>query len=31
MSCRLNSEGGRPSIPPEQLVLAMLLQAIYGL
>ncbi len=28
---RLYSEGGRPSIPPEQLLLALLLQAIYGI
>jgi transposase len=27
--CRLYPEGGRPSIPPEQLLLALLLQAIY--
>jgi hypothetical protein len=26
--CRLYPEGGRPSIPPEQLLLALLLQAI---
>jgi transposase len=29
--CKLYPEGGRPSIPPEQLLLALLLQAIYGL
>jgi len=29
--CRLYPEGGRPSIPPEQLLLALLLQAIYGI
>lgn len=29
--CRLYQEGGRPSIPPEQLLLALLLQAIYGI
>jgi transposase len=29
--CRLYSEGGRPSIPPERLLLALLLQAIYGI
>ncbi len=29
--CRLYPEGGRPSIPPEQLILALLLQAIYGI
>ena len=28
--CKLYPEGGRPSIPPEQLLLALLLQAIYG-
>ncbi len=28
--CRLYPEGGRPSIPPEQRLLALLLQAIYG-
>ena len=28
---RLYPEGGRPSIPPEQLLLALLLQAIYGI
>jgi len=28
---RLCPEGGRPSIPPEQLLLALLLQAIYGI
>lgn len=27
---RLYPEGGRPSISPEQLLLAMLVQAIYG-
>jgi len=27
--CRLYPEGGRPSIPPEQLLLALLLRAIY--
>ena len=30
-SCQLNHEGGRPLIPPEQLLLALLLQAIYGI
>jgi transposase len=29
--CRLYPDGGRPSIPPEQLLLALLLQAIYGI
>jgi transposase len=29
--CRLYPEGGRPSIPPEQLLLALMLQAIYGI
>ena len=29
--CQLYPEGGRPSIPPEQLLLALLLQAIYGI
>ena len=29
--CRLYPEGGRPSIPPKQLLLALLLQAIYGI
>ena len=29
--CRLYPEGGRPSIPPEQLLLALLLQAIYSI
>jgi transposase len=29
--CRLYPEGGRPSIPPEQLLLALLLQGIYGI
>ena len=29
--CWLYPEGGRPSIPPEQLLLALLLQAIYGI
>jgi transposase len=29
--CRLYLEGGLPSIPPEQLLLALLLQAIYGI
>ncbi len=29
--CRLYPEGGRPSITPEQLLLALLLQAIYGI
>ena len=29
--CRLYHEGGRHSIPPEQLLLALLLQAIYGI
>ncbi len=29
--CRLYPEGGRPSIPAEQLLLALLLQAIYGI
>ena len=29
--CRIYPEGGRPSIPPEQLLLALLLQAIYGI
>lgn len=28
---RLCPRGGRPSIPPEQLLLALLLQAIYGI
>jgi transposase len=28
--CKLYPEGGRPSIPPEQLLLALLPQAIYG-
>ncbi len=29
--CRLYPVGGRPSIRPEQLLLALLLQAIYGI
>ena len=29
--CQLYPEGGRPSIPLEQLLLALLLQAIYGI
>jgi transposase len=29
--CKLYTEGGKPSIPPEQLLLALLLQAIYGI
>lgn len=29
--CRLYSEGGRPSIPAEQFLLALLPQAIYGI
>jgi transposase len=29
--CKLYPEGGRPSTPPEQLLLALLLQAIYGI
>jgi transposase len=29
--CKLYPEAGRPSIPPEQLLLALLLQAIYGI
>lgn len=29
--CRLYPEGERPPIPPEQLLLALLLQAIYGI
>ena len=29
--CRRYPEGGRPSFPPEQLLLALLLQAIYGI
>jgi len=29
--CKLYPEDGRPSIPPEQLLLALLLQAIYGI
>jgi transposase len=29
--CRLYPEGGRPSIPPEQLLLPLPLQAIYGI
>lgn len=29
--CQLYPEGGRPSIPPEQLLLALLLQSIYGI
>ena len=29
--CRLYPDGGRPSIPPEQLLLALLLQAICGI
>jgi transposase len=29
--CRLYPEGGRPSIPPEQLLQALLLQANYGI
>ena len=29
--CRLYPEGGRPSIVPEQLLLALLLQAIHGI
>jgi transposase len=29
--CRLFPEGGRPSIPPEQQLVALLLQAIYGI
>jgi len=29
--CQLYPEGGRPSIPPEQLLLALLLQAIYSI
>ena len=28
---RLYPDGGHPSIPPEQLLLALLLQAIYGI
>ena len=27
--CKIYPEGGRPSIPPEQMLLALLLQAIY--
>ena len=29
--CRLYPEGGRPSIPPEQVLLPLMLQAIYGI
>ena len=29
--CKLYPEGGRPSIPHEQQLLALLLQAIYGI
>jgi transposase len=29
--CKLYPKGGRPSITPEQLLLALLLQAIYGI
>jgi transposase len=29
--CKFYPEGGKPSIPPEQLLLALLLQAIYGI
>jgi transposase len=29
--CKLYPEGGRRSIPPEQLLLALLLQTIYGI
>ncbi len=29
--CQLKPECGRPSIPPEQLLLALILQAIYGI
>jgi transposase len=29
--CKLYPEGGRPSIPPEQLLLALLLQVTYGI
>ncbi len=29
--CRIYPEGGLPSIPPEQLLLALLLQAMYGI
>jgi transposase len=29
--CKLYPEGGRPSIPPEQLLLALMLQAIYSI
>ncbi len=29
--CQLYPEGARPSIPPEQLLLVLLLQAIYGI
>jgi transposase len=29
--CKLYPVGGRPSIPPEQQLLALLLQAIYGI
>ncbi len=29
--CKLYPEGGRPLIPPEQLLLALLLQAICGI
>jgi transposase len=29
--CKRYPKGGYPSIPPEQLLLALLLQAIYGI
>jgi len=29
--CQLYPDGGRPLIPPQQLILALLLQAIYGI
>jgi transposase len=29
--CKLYPEGTKPSIPPEQLLLALLLQSIYGI
>jgi len=29
--CKIYPEGGRPSIPPEQMLIALLLQAIYSI
>ena len=29
--CRLYTEGSKPSVPPQQLLTALLLQAIYGI